>query len=99
MDTAAARVGVQVHVAGTARGEALTGDAYEQTQNILGTIRTRWSKPARGSRTWCTLKRGREEEAHHSREQDARPGLGSLSAHVLRGAGAGREPAALSRPV
>src|SRR4051812_2118122 len=37
----AVRVGAQVHVAGTAaRGEALTGDAYVQTQNILGTIRT-----------------------------------------------------------
>jgi hypothetical protein len=30
------RVGAQVHVAGTAaRGEALTGDAYAQTQNVL----------------------------------------------------------------
>jgi enamine deaminase RidA (YjgF/YER057c/UK114 family) len=37
----AVRVGVQVHVAGTAaRGEALTGDAYVQAQNILDTIRT-----------------------------------------------------------
>lgn len=37
----AVRVGAQVHVAGTAaRGEALTGDAYVQTQNVLGTIRT-----------------------------------------------------------
>jgi enamine deaminase RidA (YjgF/YER057c/UK114 family) len=37
----AVRVGAQVHVAGTAaRGEALTGDAYMQTQNVLGTIRT-----------------------------------------------------------
>src|SRR3954447_16853632 len=36
----AVRVGAQVHVAGTAaRGEALTGDAYAQTQNVLGTIR------------------------------------------------------------
>jgi enamine deaminase RidA (YjgF/YER057c/UK114 family) len=36
----AVRVGVQVHVAGTAaRGDALTGDAYVQTQNIIGTIR------------------------------------------------------------
>ena len=36
----AVRVGAQVHVAGTAaRGEALTGDAYMQTQNVLGTIR------------------------------------------------------------
>ena len=36
----AIRVEAQVHVAGTAaRGEALTGDAYVQTQNILGTIR------------------------------------------------------------
>ncbi len=36
----AVRVGAQVHVAGTAaRGEALAGDAYVQTQNILGTIR------------------------------------------------------------
>jgi enamine deaminase RidA (YjgF/YER057c/UK114 family) len=36
----AVRVGAQVHVAGTAaRGEALTGDAYVQTQNVLGTIR------------------------------------------------------------
>jgi enamine deaminase RidA (YjgF/YER057c/UK114 family) len=37
----AVRVGTQVHVAGTAaRGEALAGDAYVQTQNILGTIRS-----------------------------------------------------------
>ena len=37
----AVRVGVQVHVAGTAaRGEALAGDAYAQTQNILATIRS-----------------------------------------------------------
>ena len=37
----AVRVGAQVHVAGTAaRGEALMGDAYMQTQNVLGTIRT-----------------------------------------------------------
>ena len=37
----AIRVGSQVHVAGTAaRGEALTGDAYAQTQNILATIRS-----------------------------------------------------------
>ena len=36
----AVRVGAQVHVAGTAaRDEALTGDAYMQTQNVLGTIR------------------------------------------------------------
>jgi enamine deaminase RidA (YjgF/YER057c/UK114 family) len=36
----AVRVGVQMHVAGTAaRGEALAGDAYAQTQNILATIR------------------------------------------------------------
>jgi enamine deaminase RidA (YjgF/YER057c/UK114 family) len=36
----AVRVGAHVHVAGTAaRGEALTGDAYVQTQDILGTIR------------------------------------------------------------
>ena len=36
----AVRVGAHVHVAGTAaRGEALTGDAHVQTQNILGTIR------------------------------------------------------------
>jgi enamine deaminase RidA (YjgF/YER057c/UK114 family) len=36
----AVRVGTQVHVAGTAaRGEALTGDAYVQTENILLTIR------------------------------------------------------------
>ena len=36
----AVRVGAQVHVAGTAaRGEALAGDAYVQTQNVLGTIR------------------------------------------------------------
>jgi enamine deaminase RidA (YjgF/YER057c/UK114 family) len=35
------RVGAQVHVAGTAaRGEALAGDAYVQTQNILDTIRS-----------------------------------------------------------
>lgn len=35
----AVRVGAQVHVAGTAaRGEALAGDAYVQTQDILGTI-------------------------------------------------------------
>jgi enamine deaminase RidA (YjgF/YER057c/UK114 family) len=37
----AVRVGAQVHVAGTAaRGEALAGDAYVQTQNILDTIRS-----------------------------------------------------------
>lgn len=37
----AVRVGTQVHVAGTAaRGEALTGDAYAQTRNILATIRS-----------------------------------------------------------
>jgi enamine deaminase RidA (YjgF/YER057c/UK114 family) len=37
----AVRVGAQVHVAGTAaRGEALAADAYVQTQNILGTIRS-----------------------------------------------------------
>jgi enamine deaminase RidA (YjgF/YER057c/UK114 family) len=37
----AVRVGAQVHVAGTAaRGEALIGDAYVQTQNILLTIRS-----------------------------------------------------------
>ena len=37
----AVRVGAHVHVAGTAaRGEALGGDAYVQTQNILGTIRS-----------------------------------------------------------
>jgi enamine deaminase RidA (YjgF/YER057c/UK114 family) len=37
----AVRVGAQVHVAGTAaRDEALTDDAYVQTQNILATIRT-----------------------------------------------------------
>jgi len=37
----AVRAGAQVHVAGTAaRGEALAGDAYAQTQNILVTIRT-----------------------------------------------------------
>jgi enamine deaminase RidA (YjgF/YER057c/UK114 family) len=37
----AVRVGAQVHVAGTAaRGEALVGDAYLQTQDILGTIRS-----------------------------------------------------------
>jgi enamine deaminase RidA (YjgF/YER057c/UK114 family) len=36
----AVRVGGQVHVAGTAaRGEALSGDAYVQTQYILSTIR------------------------------------------------------------
>ena len=36
----AVRVGSQVHVAGTAaRGEALAGDAYVQTQNIFVTIR------------------------------------------------------------
>jgi enamine deaminase RidA (YjgF/YER057c/UK114 family) len=36
----AVRVGAQVHVAGTtARGEALAGDAYLQTQDVLGTIR------------------------------------------------------------
>ena len=35
----AVRVGAQVHVAGTAaRGDALAGDAYAQTQDILGTI-------------------------------------------------------------
>jgi enamine deaminase RidA (YjgF/YER057c/UK114 family) len=37
----AVRVGAHVHVAGTAaRGEALAGDAYLQTQDILGTIRS-----------------------------------------------------------
>ena len=37
----AVRVGAHVHVAGTAaRGEALAGNAYVQTQNILGTIRS-----------------------------------------------------------
>ena len=37
----AVRIGTQVHVAGTAaRGEALAGDAYVQTQNVLGTIRS-----------------------------------------------------------
>jgi enamine deaminase RidA (YjgF/YER057c/UK114 family) len=37
----AVRVGAQVHVAGTAaRGEALAGDAYAQTQNILATVRS-----------------------------------------------------------
>jgi enamine deaminase RidA (YjgF/YER057c/UK114 family) len=37
----AVRVGAQVHVAGTtARGVALIGDAYVQTQNILLTIRS-----------------------------------------------------------
>jgi enamine deaminase RidA (YjgF/YER057c/UK114 family) len=37
----AVRVGAQVHVAGTAaRGEALAGDAYVQTKNVLDTIRT-----------------------------------------------------------
>lgn len=36
----AVRAGAQVHVAGTAaRGDALAGDAYAQTQNILATIR------------------------------------------------------------
>jgi len=36
----AVRVGAQVHVAGTAaRGEALAGDAYAQTQNVLAIIR------------------------------------------------------------
>ena len=36
----AVRVGAQVHIAGTAaRGDALAGDAYVQTQNILVTIR------------------------------------------------------------
>ena len=37
----AVRVGAQVHVAGTAaRGEALAGDAYVQTRNVLATIRS-----------------------------------------------------------
>ena len=37
----AVRVGAQVHIAGTAaRGDALAGDAYVQTQNVLGTIRS-----------------------------------------------------------
>jgi len=36
----AVRVGAQVHVAGTAaRGAARSGDAYVQTQDILGMIR------------------------------------------------------------
>jgi enamine deaminase RidA (YjgF/YER057c/UK114 family) len=35
----AVRVGAQVHVAGTAaRGDALVGDAYAQTQDVLATI-------------------------------------------------------------
>ena len=35
----AVRVGAQVHVAGTAaRGEALAGDAYVQTKDVLATI-------------------------------------------------------------
>jgi enamine deaminase RidA (YjgF/YER057c/UK114 family) len=53
----AVRVGAHVHVAGTAaRGEALAGDSYVQTQNILGTIRSALeqagatsARPAR----WC----------------------------------------------
>jgi enamine deaminase RidA (YjgF/YER057c/UK114 family) len=37
----AVRIGAQVHVAGTAaRGEALAGDAYIQTRNVLATIRS-----------------------------------------------------------
>jgi enamine deaminase RidA (YjgF/YER057c/UK114 family) len=37
----AVRVGAHVHVAGTAaRGDALVGDAYVQTQDILRTIRS-----------------------------------------------------------
>ena len=37
----AVRVGAQVHVAGTAaRGDALSGDAYVQTRNVLATIQT-----------------------------------------------------------
>jgi enamine deaminase RidA (YjgF/YER057c/UK114 family) len=36
----AVRVGAQLHVAGTAaRGEALAGNAYVQTQDVLATIR------------------------------------------------------------
>ncbi len=36
----AVRVGTQVHVAGTAaRGDALAGDAYAQTRDVLVTIR------------------------------------------------------------
>jgi len=36
----AVRVGTQVHVAGTAaRGDALAGDAYAQTRDVLATIR------------------------------------------------------------
>jgi enamine deaminase RidA (YjgF/YER057c/UK114 family) len=36
----AVRVGAQVHVAGTAaRGDALAGDAYAQTRDVLVTIR------------------------------------------------------------
>src|SRR6476659_10174961 len=36
----AVRVGAQVHVAGTAaRGDALAGDAYAQTRDVLATIR------------------------------------------------------------
>jgi enamine deaminase RidA (YjgF/YER057c/UK114 family) len=35
------RVSAQVHIASTgARGEALAGDAYAQTQNILATVRS-----------------------------------------------------------
>ena len=37
----AVRVGAHVHVAGTAaRGDALVGDAYVQTQDVLRTIRS-----------------------------------------------------------
>ncbi len=37
----AVRVGAHVHVAGTAAGgDALAGDSYVQTQNLLGTIRS-----------------------------------------------------------
>ena len=44
----AVRVGAQVHVAGTtARGEALTGDAYVQTQNILDSIGTALERAGR----------------------------------------------------
>src|SRR5690242_482119 len=35
----AVRVGAQVHVAGTAaRGDALAGDAYAQTRDVLATV-------------------------------------------------------------
>jgi hypothetical protein len=50
----------QVHVAGTAAGgEALAGDAYVQTRNILGTIRTALARISHHIRCiWAWILRG-----------------------------------------